>query len=187
MNVIVAGGGIGGLCLAQALRKAGIAVTVFERDASPDARSQGYRLNVEPAGSAALKDRLPPELWRELVATAGDPGLGMGVFDEQLRLLMREDGVATEDPATSSHAVSRATLRRILLTGLDDVVRLGKEYQRYEQNPDGTVTAFFADGTSATGDLLVGADGVRSPRSSPPKAVASAARCGWTAPGCRKP
>lgn len=162
MNVIVAGGGIGGLCLAQGLRKAGVPVTVYERDASPDARSQGYRLNVEPVGSAALKDCLPPELWRELVATAGDPGLGMGVFDEQLRLLMREDGVASTDPAASSHAVSRATLRRILLTGLDDVVRLGKEFQRYEQNPDGTVTAFFADGTSATGDLLVGADGVRS-------------------------
>ncbi|GAB2843077.1 FAD-dependent oxidoreductase [Lentzea nigeriaca] len=162
MNVIVIGGGIGGLCLAQGLRKAGISVAVYERDASPDARTQGYRLNVEPAGSAALRDCLPPTLWHELVATAGDPGRGMGVFDEQLRLLMRENGTESTDPATSCHAVSRRTLRGILLTGLDDVVRFGKEFLRYEQHPDGTVTAFFTDGTTATGDLLVGADGVRS-------------------------
>lgn len=73
MNVIVVGGGISGLCLALGLRKAGVPVTVYERDASADARSQGYRLNVEPVGSAALRDCLPPALWRELVATAAVP------------------------------------------------------------------------------------------------------------------
>src|SRR5439155_11324756 len=33
---------------------------------------------------------------------------------------------------------------------------------RYEHNPDGTVTCFFADGTTATADLLVAADGANS-------------------------
>jgi 2-polyprenyl-6-methoxyphenol hydroxylase-like FAD-dependent oxidoreductase len=161
MKVMIIGGGIGGLCLGQGLRQAGIDVAVYERDRTPDARLQGYRLNIEPAGSAALHECLPSDLWESLVATAGDPGRGMGVFDQRMRLLMRENGVVSDDPAASDHAVSRVTLRRLLLTGLDDVVHFDKEFVRYEQHGD-TVTAFFADGSTAEADLLVGADGGRS-------------------------
>ncbi|MFE0153684.1 NAD(P)-binding protein [Nonomuraea sp. NPDC059007] len=91
LRVVIVGGGIGGLCLAQGLHAAGIDVAVYERDAAPDARVQGYRLNIEPVGSRALHDCLPAPLWHILVATAGDPGSGMGVFTERIRLLMRED------------------------------------------------------------------------------------------------
>ncbi|MFU8852861.1 FAD-dependent oxidoreductase [Micromonospora sp. SL1-18] len=163
LRVIIAGGGIGGLCLAQGLHAAGISVAVYERDAAPDARLQGYRLNIEPVGSRALHDCLPAHLWEILVATAGDPGPGMGVFTERLRLLMREDDLPTGlGPSQRTHAVSRITLRRLLLAGLHGIVQFGKEFTGYRQNADGTVTAFFADGTCATGDLLVGADGSRS-------------------------
>jgi 2-polyprenyl-6-methoxyphenol hydroxylase-like FAD-dependent oxidoreductase len=41
LEVIVVGGGIGGLCLAQGLKRAGISVSVHERDRAPDARLQG--------------------------------------------------------------------------------------------------------------------------------------------------
>lgn len=54
------------------------------------------------------------------------------------------------------------TLRQVLLTGLEDVVHFGNTFSRYQQHPDGTVTAFYEDGISATGDLLVGADGTSS-------------------------
>ncbi|MEJ3747843.1 FAD-dependent monooxygenase [Actinomycetes bacterium KLBMP 9797] len=163
LRVIIVGGGIGGLCLAQGLHAAGISVAVYERDTAPDARLQGYRLNIEPVGSRALHDCLPAHLWEILVATAGDPGPGMGVLTEQLRLLMREDDPPAQlGPAERTHAVSRITLRRLLLAGLDRVVHFGKEFTGYRQNSDGTVTALFADGTFATGDLVVGADGARS-------------------------
>lgn len=163
MHVLIIGGGIGGLCLAQGLVKAGVSVTVYERDAAPDARLQGYRLNVEPLGSRALHACLPDHLWQILVATAGDPGPGMGVFTEKLRQLMREDGSPTDlDPADATHAVSRVSLRRLLLAGLADVVQFGKEFQRYRHETDGSVTAEFADGSTASGTLLVGADGARS-------------------------
>ncbi|MFI6925202.1 FAD-dependent oxidoreductase [Nonomuraea spiralis] len=155
LRVVVGGGGIGGLCLAQGLHTAGIDVAVFERDTAPDARLQGYRLNIEPVGSRALHDCLPAHLWHLLVATAGDPGPGMGVFTERIRLLMREDALPAErDPSEQTHAVSRVTLRRLLLSGLDDVVHFGKEFTGYRQNADGTVTALFADGTSATVDRV---------------------------------
>ncbi len=163
LHVLIIGGGIGGLCLAQGLRKAGISVAVYERDRAPDARLQGYRLNIEPIGSQALHACLPAQLWNLLVATAGDPGPRMGVFDERLRELMQEDeDGASDDPATAHHAVSRITLRRLLLSGLGDVVRFNKQFLRYEQSGPNTVTAYFSDGSAATGQLLVGADGVGS-------------------------
>ncbi len=39
LRVLVIGGGLGGLCLAQGLRKAGISVAVYERDSEPSARN----------------------------------------------------------------------------------------------------------------------------------------------------
>jgi 2-polyprenyl-6-methoxyphenol hydroxylase-like FAD-dependent oxidoreductase len=160
LNVIIIGAGVGGLCLAQGLRQAGVPVRVYERDQAPDARLQGYRLNIEPMGSRALADCLPGRLWQLLVATAGDPGPGMGVYTHRMKLLMREPGETPPDPADGTHAVSRATLRRVLLAGLDDVA-FGQEFTRYSRDGD-QVTAHFADGTAATGTLLVGADGARS-------------------------
>ena len=46
LRVAVAGGGLGGLCLAQGLARAGSDVTVYERDAGLAARPQGYRLHL---------------------------------------------------------------------------------------------------------------------------------------------
>ncbi|MFF0307751.1 FAD-dependent oxidoreductase [Streptosporangium sp. NPDC004379] len=166
MDVAVIGGGIGGLCLAQGLKRAGVNVTVYERDLSPDARLQGFRLNIEPTGSTALHACLPPVLWETLVATAGASGSGIGFLDERMRplVLIGEDRPEGDplDPATGEHAVSRVTLRKLLLAGLDDVVRFGKEFTCFTRNTDGTVTAEFADGTAATADVLVAADGTKS-------------------------
>ena len=57
--------------------------------------------------------------------------------------------------------MDRMTLRQILLAGLSGQVHFGKPFTRYERTGD-LVTAFFADGSHETGDLLVGADGVNS-------------------------
>ena len=163
MHVAIIGGGVGGLCLAQGLQRSGVSCTVYERDESPEARLQGYRLNIEPIGAQALHDCLPPDLWAMLVATAGDVGEGMGVFDEQLHQLMQEPTPPpTTAPEQQTHAVSRVTLRRILLLGLDRCVVFGKTFARYELREDGKVVAVFADGTTADADVLVGADGFGS-------------------------
>jgi 2-polyprenyl-6-methoxyphenol hydroxylase-like FAD-dependent oxidoreductase len=164
--VLVIGGGLGGLCLAQGLRRAGVGVTVFERDADANARRQGRRININGTGAAALHACLPPGLWRALVATAGDPGETFAFLNEQLdELLLLDREKFMEHGGTAeygNHAVSRVTLRHLLLAGLGDTVQFDKKFLRYERNPDGTVTAFFADGTSATGNVLIGADGVHS-------------------------
>lgn len=44
MHVLIMGAGLGGLALAQSLRKQGISFEIFERDADKDARSQGWAI-----------------------------------------------------------------------------------------------------------------------------------------------
>jgi 2-polyprenyl-6-methoxyphenol hydroxylase-like FAD-dependent oxidoreductase len=65
-------------------------------------------------------------------------------------------------PAEWHYPIDRLMLRRILLTGLEDVVHFGREFTRYERGSDGRVTAHFADGGRVTADVLVGADGAGS-------------------------
>jgi 2-polyprenyl-6-methoxyphenol hydroxylase-like FAD-dependent oxidoreductase len=162
---VIVGGGIGGLCLAQGLKKAGVDVAVYERDRTPTDRLQGYRIHINPRGSRALNECLPPDLYGAFVATVGKSGGGYGFFDERLRelLFVESDGSNGEpDPIDSHKSVSRIALRRVLLAGLEDVVHFGKEFARYEEARGGSIVAHFGDGASATGDVLVGADGGNS-------------------------
>ena len=74
MKVLVIGGGTGGLALAHGLQRAGIGVTVFERDALRTDGLHGYRVGIDPDGSRALHALLPTELYDTFVATkARDP------------------------------------------------------------------------------------------------------------------
>jgi 2-polyprenyl-6-methoxyphenol hydroxylase-like FAD-dependent oxidoreductase len=159
VRVLVAGGGLGGLCLAQGLRRHGTEVEVFERDPAAHARRQGYRLHVDGRADAGLSRCLPPRLYELFQATTSRPSRRVTVLTEQLRPLhVLETPVA--GPISTS--VDRLTLREILLAGLDDVVRYGARFTRYEALPGGRVRAHFADGRTADGDVLVGADGAGS-------------------------
>jgi len=164
LRVLIIGGGIGGLCLAQGLRRAGIESTVYERDESAAGRRQGYRLRISAEGELALRDCLPQAGQELLVATANarhEPGLD--AYDENL---VPQWAPSFPDPRGDRpdrvDAVDRTTLRRVLLAGLDDIVHFGKTFERYEVRADGRVTAYFDDGTSDTGDVLVAADGTNS-------------------------
>lgn len=56
----------------------------------------------------------------------------------------------------------RAHLHQALLKHVPrDIIHLGKKVVRAEVR-DERVVVFFADGTSAEGDVLIGADGIRS-------------------------
>ncbi|ANZ38742.1 hypothetical protein BBK82_24440 [Lentzea guizhouensis] len=154
MRIAIAGGGIGGLCLAHGLRKAGMDVEVYERERSRTDRLQGYRVHINPHGAAALRECLPERNWQRFERTAGRTGGdGFGFLTERLTPLL------LLDPKVENHySASRITLRQVLLDGLD--VRFGKRFERYEQGDD--ITLHFADGTTASCDVLVGADGIRS-------------------------
>jgi len=161
MKVLVIGGGTGGLALAHGLKRAGIGVTVFERDALRTDGLHGYRVGIDPDGSRALHTLLPKELYDTFVATKARDPRYFNMLTEDLKEVLSMELPESTDPVESEKSISRMTLRQVLLTGLDDVVEFGKEFVCFEQHGD-QVTAYFADGTHATGDLLVAADGAGS-------------------------
>ena len=165
-RVMIIGAGIGGLCLAQGLRRAGVPVTVYERNAQRTDWLQGYRIHLNPRGSRALRDSLPPAGWQHFLRAVYDGDGGFAFVTEQLRTLLDVgselvNGGAT-DPADQHHGISRISLREVLLTELGDVVEYGRVFERYELTAGGRVRAHFEDGSSAEADLLVGADGANS-------------------------
>ena len=161
-RVIVIGAGTGGLALAHGLRRAGVDVQVFERDALRTEGLHGYRVGIDPDGSRALHALLPPELYETFVATCARAPRWFSMLTEDLHEVLTLEIPVQADPLESEKSVSRMTLRQVLMTGLEDVITFGKEFTHFEQHTDGTVTAHFADGSSATGDILVGADGAGS-------------------------
>jgi 2-polyprenyl-6-methoxyphenol hydroxylase-like FAD-dependent oxidoreductase len=163
LRVLIIGAGTGGLCLAHGLRRAGIEVAVFERDRTRTDGLHGYRVGIDPDGSRALHACLPPHLFETFVATCARAPRYFNILTEQFGEVLSLELPRESDPLRSEKSVSRMTLRQVLLTGLEEIVQFDKSFSRYEQNADGSVTAFFADGASATGDLLVGADGTSSP------------------------
>jgi 2-polyprenyl-6-methoxyphenol hydroxylase-like FAD-dependent oxidoreductase len=163
LRVIIIGAGTGGLALAHGLKQAGMNVCVYERDRTPREDQGGYRVGISPAGSRALKSLVPASLYELFVATCARAPRYFNLLTEQFAELLC---LAIEGEAASAmdgeKNVIRKTLRRVLLTGLDDQVFFDKKFIAYESNPDGTVTARFEDATSASADVLIGADGAGS-------------------------
>lgn len=163
--VLIAGAGLGGLCLAQALKKHAIPFKIFERDFKRDFRAQGYRLRISEGGILGLQYALTPEVWNLFDKTSAeflDGGHG-GRFD----VLTAEPLPAGSGPPAGAHGkmqpytVDRTTMREVLLTNLENELHYGKCVSHFETHDDG-VTAYFSDGTSESGSLLVGADGLNS-------------------------
>ncbi|MFC6883218.1 MULTISPECIES: FAD-dependent oxidoreductase [Actinomadura] len=165
-RVVIVGGGIGGLALAQGLRQAGFGdVTVYERDASPRGRMQGYRLRISPEGEQAVKACLPARARELLAATSNQRGSeGLVAYDERLNEMWSPDFTdpRADDP-DKVDAVDRVTLRRVLLAGLGGAVRWGERFTHLERSgPEGRVVAHFAGGHADTADVLIAADGANS-------------------------
>jgi 2-polyprenyl-6-methoxyphenol hydroxylase-like FAD-dependent oxidoreductase len=165
LRVAVAGGGLGGLCLAQGLLKAGVDVTVYERDAQLAGRRQGYRLHVDARAGLALEQCLPPASLAVFQAICSEASTRLTVVSERLRVLNEQHRTTDADPyapATLSTSVNRQTLREVLAAGLDGRLVFGCELTGYELAGRDSVRLHFADGRQAEADLLVGADGVGS-------------------------
>jgi 2-polyprenyl-6-methoxyphenol hydroxylase-like FAD-dependent oxidoreductase len=163
LHVLIAGGGLSGLALAQGLLKDGHTCEVFERDAD-DSRKIGYYLHMNADGGEALRRCLPAdlfELYAETSRRTYDRQESV-VLDDQLNELSSQPHLGPPNAGERPHTgVHRRTLRSILRARLDDSFRPGKTVTAYQETPDG-VAVTFTDGTAARGDALVGADGIRS-------------------------
>jgi 2-polyprenyl-6-methoxyphenol hydroxylase-like FAD-dependent oxidoreductase len=161
MRVSVIGAGLGGLCLAQGLRGAGVDVDVYERDPAITARFQGYRLVLSPVGYEALRGCLPRRWHPLLDAILDDALVEPLILDPQL------NKIGELGPARSGLVVDRHVLRHLLLTGLTvhtDAALTGYGVLDHggQDGDGGRVEARFTHGHQTTADLLVGADGVGS-------------------------
>ncbi|QMU77302.1 FAD-dependent monooxygenase [Streptacidiphilus sp. PB12-B1b] len=162
--MIIIGAGLGGLALAHGLQGQGADVAVYERDVHPGARPQGFRIQLDEPGLTGLQNCLPAPLFELCLATAGAPPARVSVRNRHLNVLADKSAADSSGAVGSAgpYAFNRPTLRQIMLSGLGEHVHYGAKLVSYQREADGKVTACFADGRTATADLLVGADGVNS-------------------------
>ncbi|RVD30595.1 FAD-binding protein, partial [Mesorhizobium sp. M4B.F.Ca.ET.019.03.1.1] len=137
VEVAIIGGGPGGLTLAQGLKKNGISVAVFEKDPARTDYVQGFRLRIRQRGIDSLIANLPPELYEAFVATLGQAPHRNILLDEHFEVLGEDawgggNAAGETDDTHIEKSVSRITLRQVLLSGLDGIVRYGKVFSRYE-------------------------------------------------------
>ncbi|HEX5114728.1 MAG TPA: NAD(P)/FAD-dependent oxidoreductase [Pseudonocardiaceae bacterium] len=152
MTIAIVGAGPGGLALARVLHVNGIDAVVYERESSREARGQGGMLDIH-SGQRALREA---GLIDQFYAVARGAGQDMRLLEPDGTLLLRED--TPDDAPLARPEVDRADLRNLLLDSIPEhAVRWG---HAFESAGDGVL--HFADGSSATYDLLVGADGAQS-------------------------
>src|SRR6266498_5542 len=158
-TALIIGGGIAGPVAAMALRQAGIEATVAE--AHPHgAGGVGVFLTLASNGIDALRtigaDGSP------LAAGFPTPGITLRSTTGK-NLGAARTGLSLPD-GTTSHTLKRADFHQAIhdeATSRGIVVEHGKRLVDVEQAGDG-VRAVFADGSDATGEVLIGADGVHS-------------------------
>jgi 2-polyprenyl-6-methoxyphenol hydroxylase-like FAD-dependent oxidoreductase len=157
-RAIIVGAGIAGLTTAITLRRAGVKADVYER------RDRPSRLMT---GGGFM-------LWHNAMLTLRKISLDERVISSGERIRFHEFVSArgrrlarwhidprAEACGAPAIALRRSALNSILLEEAGESVHLGSRFVSFDQDPDG-VTAYFEDGSSVRGDVLIGADGLRS-------------------------
>ena len=157
MRALVVGGGIGGLAAGIALEQAGLEVLVLER--APKLERVGAGISLWANALAALKHL---GLGEEL-ARLGLPSAASGAIrTARGKTLLRSSAHLAHRFQPLGVGLHRADLIDLLRKKLGSAhLQLGREATRFEDMGAG-VRAHLADGGLEMGDLLVGADGLRS-------------------------
>jgi salicylate hydroxylase len=161
-KILIAGAGLGGLAAASFLRKAGHDVEIYEQ--APKLEEIGAGIQISANAMHALRT-----LGLEQAITAVGVRPAAYVFrlhdtgEEIQRFALSEEHERLHGaPYTQMH---RADFHALLAAKAEElkpgVVHLNKRAAGFEEDANG-VTLHFNDGTSARGDLLIGADGLKS-------------------------
>jgi salicylate hydroxylase len=154
VRTVVVGGGIGGIAAAVALARAGIGVEVHEQ--AQQLAEVGAGVSLAPNGLRMLE---------RLGAGEGIRRLGAPYTSSELRL---PDGrLVRHEPYRFAVAGQNVGIHRADLLGLlagqlpAGTVRTGHRCTGFRQD-EHSATAVFADGSTATADVVIGADGIHS-------------------------
>lgn len=165
-HIAIIGGGIGGTALAVACLHRGISFTIYERDSSFKARSQGYGLTLQQASKAM-------------------EGFGISTFENGVvstkHIVHSPDGnvvaewgmrkwLETSEQKTSKKTnihIARQALRQALIEQLasNESIKWGHKLLHLTENNQNKIDLTFeVNGKieTTTADLVVGADGIRS-------------------------
>ncbi len=166
-HALVIGAGIGGLTTAIALQKNGFKVSVFEK--ASELGDVGAGLTLQRNANLALADLGV----HDATQTIANLPVSGAYKEFSTGKLIQTIGPYREPPSGDDSAaldmgfrqVHRADFHRVLVDKVrgsnENAIHLNCEFRELTQSGD-TVTATFANGNSAVGDLLVGADGVHS-------------------------
>lgn len=163
-NIAIVGGGPGGLTLARLLQLKGAQVKVYERDFSQDARVQGAIVDLHfDSGLKVLEAAGLMDAFRENYMQGADK---YRLLDPQGNILLDEGGEAEKNGFGDEHfrpEIDRGALRDLLIEGLlPGTVVWDSQLVSMLQVGDGWKLQ-FNNGSTATADLVIGADGYRSP------------------------
>ncbi len=162
MKALIVGGGIGGLATGIALSLRGWTVSVLEQ--APELREIGAGLQISPNG------------WRVLEALGVTAPLTRCVFEpEAVEMRLGQSGrrifclpmrgYAVQRwgaPYVHVHRADLVSALQVRLTGLQaDAIQTGCVVDSYAQTGD-SVTLTLGDGTTRSGDIAIGGDGLHS-------------------------
>ncbi|PTX15290.1 2-polyprenyl-6-methoxyphenol hydroxylase-like FAD-dependent oxidoreductase [Pontibacter mucosus] len=157
MKVIVVGGGIGGLCAAIALQQAGFEAEVYE--AAPELKPVGAGVGLAANAMQGLQ-RLGVA---DEVVARGRQLEALTIFDERGGIISNMDTrPLSRKYGINNFVIHRPDLHDALAQRLQPgTLYLNKRCQRINQQGN-QVQLYFTDGTTATADLLIAADGINS-------------------------
>jgi salicylate hydroxylase len=158
VRIAVIGGGYGGACAAKALSQTGADVNLYEQATA--IREVGAGIGLRPSSMEqfrqwgifdAIAAVSSPSDYFEILTATGEP-----IISEPW------PGIDDYDPPTKTHLIHRGDFIDALIGVLPpEMVHLGHKAAGIEDHGD-SATVTFANGTSVTADLVVGADGIRS-------------------------
>lgn len=162
-KIAIIGGGPGGLTLARLLQRKGVDVKVYERDLNREVRVQGATLDLHfESGLKAIEQAGLMNVFKESYRPGADKGR---ILDQHANIIYDEHIESSIEDFDNEHfrpEIDRGPLRNILLDSLQpDTVVWDSQFKTMSQI-DGVWKLEFKNGTTATADIVIGADGGNS-------------------------
>ncbi|CDZ97362.1 fad binding domain-containing protein [Phaffia rhodozyma] len=167
LPVLLIGGGLANLSLAQTFHRNGLVPKVDYRifDSYSATSKPNYSLTLHEWSLRPMEKLFRKKNWLDKAAVDRAAG-GVGMVESKIFDLESGKPVGELELENGGRSVraNRGSLKDLLTDGLE--VEYKKVFKRFEHVKDGTgregIQAFFDDGSHAFGSALIGADGVHS-------------------------